>query len=77
LFCSSRQVEHNGENKILNRYHINDINYFKVFINYIKWIEEFDAKINIKMDNLPVKRIDIKDLMNYVYIVRVDNIKQH
>jgi hypothetical protein len=25
------------------------------------------------MDSLYVKRIDIKDLMNYVYIIRVDN----
>jgi hypothetical protein len=27
----SHHIEHNGENKILNKYYISEINYFKVF----------------------------------------------
>jgi hypothetical protein len=72
LFCSSHRVEHNSENRIKNKYHISDINYFKVFINYIKWIDELNAKINAEVDSLYVKKIDIKNLVGYIYIVRVD-----
>jgi hypothetical protein len=31
-----------------------------------------DAKIDAEMDSLHIKRIDIEDLVDYVYIVRVD-----
>jgi hypothetical protein len=31
-FCSSHRVEHNRENRILNRYHMSEINYFKVLL---------------------------------------------
>jgi hypothetical protein len=50
LFCSSRHVEHNSENRI----------------------DELDAKVNADVDSMYVKRIDIDDLMSYVYIVRVN-----
>jgi hypothetical protein len=30
LVCSSHRIEHNGKNKILNGYHMNEINHFKV-----------------------------------------------
>jgi hypothetical protein len=38
------------------------------FINYTNWIDELDADV----DSMYVKRIDIDDLMSYVYIVRVN-----
>jgi hypothetical protein len=31
-FCSSHRVEHNGENRILNGYHMSERNYFKVLL---------------------------------------------
>jgi hypothetical protein len=31
-----------------------------------------DAKVDIEVDNLHVKRIDIEYLLGYVYIVKVD-----
>jgi hypothetical protein len=34
LFCSSHHVEHNGENRILNEYHMSEINHFKVLLLY-------------------------------------------
>jgi hypothetical protein len=33
-FCSSHCVEHNGENIILNGYHMGEINHFKVLLLY-------------------------------------------
>jgi hypothetical protein len=35
-----------------------------------------DAKVDVEVDSLHVKRIAIEDLVGYVYIVRVDYIKQ-
>jgi hypothetical protein len=75
LFCSSRRIKHNSENEIKNGYHISNINHFKVFVNYIKWIDEFDAKLDAKVDNLHVKRISIEDFIGYIYIVRVDIVR--
>jgi hypothetical protein len=42
------------------------------FINYTNWIDELDAKVDADVDSMYVKRIDIDDLMGYVYIVRVN-----
>jgi hypothetical protein len=44
----------------------------KFFINYIKWFDELDAKVDGEVHNVHVKRIDMEDLVDYVYIVRVD-----
>jgi hypothetical protein len=44
----------------------------KFFMNYTKWINELDAKVDAEVDSLHVKRISIEDLVDYVYIVRVD-----
>jgi hypothetical protein len=47
--------------------------HFKVFVNCIKWIDELGAKVDAEMDSLHVKKIDIEDLVGYVYIVRVEH----
>jgi hypothetical protein len=33
-FISSYRIEHNDENRILNRYYISEINYFKILLLY-------------------------------------------
>jgi hypothetical protein len=33
-FVLSHHIEHNGGNRILNEYHINEINYFKILLLY-------------------------------------------
>jgi hypothetical protein len=33
-----------------------------------------NTKADVEMDNLHVRRITIKDLVNYIYIIRVDSI---
>jgi hypothetical protein len=42
-------------------------------VNYTKWIDELDAKVDAEVDSLHVKKIGIDDLVSYVYIVRVDS----
>jgi hypothetical protein len=32
-----------------------------------------NAKVDVEVDSLHVKRIGVRDLVGYVYIVRVDN----
>jgi hypothetical protein len=32
-----------------------------------------DAKVDVEVDSLYVKKIGIEDLMGYIYIVRVDS----
>jgi type II secretory pathway component PulM len=44
----------------------------KFFVNCTKWIDELDAKVNVEVDNLHVKRNDSEDLVGYAYIIRVD-----
>jgi hypothetical protein len=44
----------------------------KVLITWFLRIDELDANVDADVDSLHVKRIDIKDLVSYVYIVRVD-----
>jgi hypothetical protein len=36
-----------------------------------------DAKVDVEVDRLHVKRIGIENLVGYVYIVRVDKIKHY
>jgi hypothetical protein len=51
---------------------ISDINHSKVFINWTKWIDELDVKVDVEVDSLHAKRIIVDDLVGYVYIVRVN-----
>jgi hypothetical protein len=60
LFYSSCRVEHNNENGILNEYYISDINYFKVFVNYTKWIDELDTKVDAEVDNLYIRELVLR-----------------
>jgi hypothetical protein len=43
----------------------------KFFINYTKWIDELDAKVDDEIYSLYVTRIGIEELMGYAYIVWV------
>jgi hypothetical protein len=45
----------------------------KFCVNCIKWIDELDAKVDTEVDSLHIKKIDIDNLMGYVYIVREDS----
>jgi hypothetical protein len=35
-------------------------------------MDQLDGKVDVEVDSLHVKRIDIDDLVCYIYIVRVD-----
>jgi hypothetical protein len=35
-YCSSRRVEHDGENRIENKHHLREINYFKYIFNMLR-----------------------------------------
>jgi fructose-specific phosphotransferase system component IIB len=50
MFYLSRYVEHNGENGISNRYHMNEIDHFKLFILC-------SGDVEVDVDHLHVKRI--------------------
>jgi hypothetical protein len=36
-FCSSHHIEHNGENGILNEYHMREINHFVIMWNGVAY----------------------------------------
>jgi hypothetical protein len=58
LFYSSHHVEHNDENKILNRYHMSKVNYFKVL---------YSLRPKIKGHMTFKIYLIIKDLLTFQY----------
>jgi hypothetical protein len=61
---SSHRVEHNCENRILNRYHISEINYFKVLLLCeMKWKMMLDGclygmtSLDTDIDTLHAKKM--------------------
>jgi hypothetical protein len=65
---SSHYVEHNGENRILNRYHMREINHFKVLLLCkMMWKMMSDRCwcgmiwLHADVDTLHVKRISLND----------------
>jgi hypothetical protein len=67
-FCLSHHIEHSSENKILNGYHMSEINYFKVLLLCeMMWQMMLDGCwcgmiwLNADVDTLHVKRIDLND----------------
>jgi hypothetical protein len=44
-FCSSHYIEYNGENRILNGYHMSEINNFKVLLLFkMMWQMMLDGR---------------------------------
>jgi hypothetical protein len=62
LSCSSRHIKHNNKNGIQNKYHMSEINHFKVFIMCSGDVTD--------VDHLHVKRIH---LIDFSYIVIDDS----
>jgi hypothetical protein len=63
-FCSSHRLEYNGENRILNGYHMSEINHFKILLLCkIIWQMILDGCwcditwLDADVDTLHVKRI--------------------